>query len=472
LFSVCALVALLSPETPAGETPVLEADPALADRGQGVVVLWTRSEPDASRLAWTSLRREATDSSAVWLTPPPSTGGSAAVAADSTWGLAVWVTWSAATGYEIRGSELPLAEPETQAPPIAIRSGAAPVHRPAVALAADRAVVVWEDGRSAPGDLFLTVWVRSLGPQGVRGGTPLAVGPADQRTPRVAARPDGFLVVWSEGPEAGPRRVFGLRLDSHGVPRCQAFALSGAGDDATWPDVAAAAGGFQVVWTQPGTGGGAVAGCRVADSTTPPAVLVDSPAFDFGPRVAGCAGGSVLVWHRSGMNGRALRRGLLDISGRLHPAAGVTLTSPREHAADPALAVSADTAWIAWRLPDPDDEDDLYVVRVAAADTSAVPDPVLLTRADPGATTGLLPPRPRAVLGAYPNPFRNGVVVHGVRRMATLRVLDARGRLVRVLSGRSPAVRWNGRDEAGREVPPGVYWVTGGERGVRVIRLP
>jgi len=43
---------------------------------------------------------------------------------------------------------------------------------------------------------------------------------------------------------------------------------------------------------------------------------------------------------------------------------------------------------------------------------------------------------------------------------ATLRIFDASGRLVKVLSddNRNSAVTWDGRDEAGRRLPGGVYF--------------
>jgi len=68
---------------------------------------------------------------------------------------------------------------------------------------------------------------------------------------------------------------------------------------------------------------------------------------------------------------------------------------------------------------------------------------------------------------------------HGVSRSDIAEhVYDAAGRSVRHLSGREgeTLVRWDGRDERGRVVTPGVYWIEARvgplRRGGRVVRLP
>jgi hypothetical protein len=82
--------------------------------------------------------------------------------------------------------------------------------------------------------------------------------------------------------------------------------------------------------------------------------------------------------------------------------------------------------------------------------------------------TGAAPPASRrAAVRAAPNPFNPQTTLHfslpraGPARLA---VFDLRGRRVRTLvAGRlaagEHAVRWNGRDGAGRAAPSGVYLV-------------
>ncbi len=66
-----------------------------------------------------------------------------------------------------------------------------------------------------------------------------------------------------------------------------------------------------------------------------------------------------------------------------------------------------------------------------------------------------------------PNPFTTSM---WIRSAGAVRIFSADGRSIRLLTGS----RWDGRDGAGREVPPGVYFLRGdrsAEQPVRVVRL-
>ena len=73
----------------------------------------------------------------------------------------------------------------------------------------------------------------------------------------------------------------------------------------------------------------------------------------------------------------------------------------------------------------------------------------------------------KALLGFSSNPFRNQVkIVCGIGSSAAsagLKIYDASGQLVRDLSsrltGRIPAVTWNGQDDNGRSLPAGIYFL-------------
>jgi len=87
--------------------------------------------------------------------------------------------------------------------------------------------------------------------------------------------------------------------------------------------------------------------------------------------------------------------------------------------------------------------------------------------------TGLSSPVPdgsRPVLRARPNPFRTSLELQAPLRSATgFRIHDAAGSLVRTLPG-STAV-WDGRDQRGRRVPPGVYLISTPSGTVPVTKL-
>jgi hypothetical protein len=91
-----------------------------------------------------------------------------------------------------------------------------------------------------------------------------------------------------------------------------------------------------------------------------------------------------------------------------------------------------------------------------------------------GVATVLDPAEPRR-LTAWPNPFRSTVrLLVSTRGSSYARVVDASGRTVRVLRvPLSPtaghySLSWDGRDEAGSAVAPGVYFAALGSAGPRL----
>lgn len=85
------------------------------------------------------------------------------------------------------------------------------------------------------------------------------------------------------------------------------------------------------------------------------------------------------------------------------------------------------------------------------------------------------PTDPRALaLAAGPNPFAGSLAVRAPAA-GRLAVLDAAGRVLRAFDVGAGETRWDGRDDAGRTAPPGLYFVrwsgAGATRVVRVVRL-
>jgi hypothetical protein len=75
---------------------------------------------------------------------------------------------------------------------------------------------------------------------------------------------------------------------------------------------------------------------------------------------------------------------------------------------------------------------------------------------------------------AYPNPFRENTRLTIPDGTLEVRILDARGRVVRTLAA-SRTVLFDGRDETGRPLASGVYWVSpvgaSGADAIRLVRL-
>jgi hypothetical protein len=105
-------------------------------------------------------------------------------------------------------------------------------------------------------------------------------------------------------------------------------------------------------------------------------------------------------------------------------------------------------------------EQDVYVARLPSPATAVEP---------------LAPGSPAAGLVASPNPFHGGVTIRGTLEHEKLEVVGIDGRRCASLVGnRSGVVSWDGRDEEGRELPSGVYFVRPVHRvsgSIRIVKL-
>jgi hypothetical protein len=343
------------------------------------------------------------------------------------------------------------------------------------------AVIVWEDERIRPGELYFARWDRTEGlldPDGA----PFAISAGACSWARVGAAPGGFLVAWTESTDSLRHRVLVRAIGDDGAPLPLARAVSRDLDSPTEPDVAALGSRWLVVWREPGNGGSDLV-ARFVDSSGVPIgpgsfTIAASPGFEYGPRLAAAEKGACLIWFDQDETGRGLRRAWVDTLGVVHPAGGLALTDPADYVADAALAVRGTEAIAAWRLPLPLDDDDLYAGLFPAIDTTLIPAEVPLALA--GEVTGVGPSRRGASpeLRASPNPFRRGVRLDGSAAAGSARVVitDVCGRRVRHLESGAvgESLFWDGRTDRGEPAPPGVYLakIVGNPRGLRLVKLP
>jgi len=81
-----------------------------------------------------------------------------------------------------------------------------------------------------------------------------------------------------------------------------------------------------------------------------------------------------------------------------------------------------------------------------------------------------------AAIGAFPNPFSKKITIripNHSNSNSVLRIYDALGKLVAIhrLSTTSDRLIWGGRDEQGKEVRPGIYFVIAGQAPAQKLRL-
>ena len=443
--------------------PELQSKPVLAGKVDSLVAVWVDGrEGDASRLYWTRWPGTLPDTAAARVTAAAGAEIDPALGADD-WALVVWQDVSSGAR-SLWGRRLPEGGPPAPGGATLLAPGPAPCRRPAVAVRGDTALVVWEDERDAPGTLYSATWLRDGGPVNP-GGTALPGATGPRFRPRVAAGPLGFVAVWGE--DGGP--VAGQVFSGDGVSLGAPFDISsGTGFE---PDIAAGPDGYLVVWRTPDGVDGDLAARFLGPDGVPTAPAWDlgiGAGLEFAARVARADSGWYLVWNRQSAAGRSLEWGVLGETG-VWSSAPEELASSADFTADPAVLGLGAAAAVAWRVPQPGDDDDLVLAWVTeaggllgAGPLTLVPDPVL----------GVPGPGPTPNLTASPNPFRGVVHIGGVS--GVVEVFDVAGRRVRILAGEAEPTSWDGRDDGGRDLPPGVYFLrgTGGSEARRVVKLP
>ncbi|RME02211.1 MAG: hypothetical protein D6812_06645 [Deltaproteobacteria bacterium] len=121
---------------------------------------------------------------------------------------------------------------------------------PAVVWGGSAFLVVWNDLRqsSENPDIYAT-WItaegENLDPQGI----PIATGPYEERTPRVAMGEREAFIVWQDGRNPGDWDIYGTRIDTDGTPLDLGGIPIAAGPyDEMNPDVSWTGSTFLTVW--------------------------------------------------------------------------------------------------------------------------------------------------------------------------------------------------------------------------------
>lgn len=287
----------------------------------------------------------------------------------------------------------------------------------------------------------------------------------DSVFPALAAGPDGSLhLAWRDNVDGGYRIYYAYRPASGSWTGALPLSPPGAAADgvalaaapdgtviAAWSD---ARDGAKAVYVRERTPGGTWSGPRRA---SPAGVGAEEPAL-----AVDASGRRHLVWQDARVS--ILNREIF------HQAIDAGATWDSTGAAD--SAVSAGVGKSSRPTVRTDGAGRVFVVWQDARHGATE---MYFREAADGVTAA---PEPAAAvaLQAFPNPFVDGVRVTGFpvsTRGAVL--LDARGRLLARLAVDGNDMRWNGRDAAGRDVPPGVYFVRPEGPGVvplRLVRVP
>lgn len=302
----------------------------------------------------------------------------------------------------------------------------------------------------------------------------VVMGTADVRHPRAATDGAGGAIASWEDTRSGRPRLYAARLTAAGTQpwTAQGVALSGGtGDQFNQEMIADGGGGVAVVWLDgrnnsvPDVYAQRLDGDGTAQWPGDVA-LCTQPTLETDLALASAADGSVaFAW-------RDARSGTGDVYARVVSAAGVAYGSADGDAvcaatgdqSAPAVVASGTQAIAAW-MDRRSGGADVYAQRIGYA----------------GPVSGV-PPRPPqgevSLSPIAPNPASHSatfrVTLPAAGRLA-LRIVDVRGRRLRTLgpvwrpAGPQTFV-WDTRDDQGREVADGVYWVVLDRDGERLSR--
>ena len=333
-------------------------------------------------------------------------------------------------------------------------------------------IIVWLDRRSGDYD----VYAARLTPSGARAPGWAADGNLVARTPgsdeqsAVAASDGagGLFAAWVDYRSGAAGDLFAQHLTSAGLPatgwESDGLPLCVAAGQQLSPRILAdVSTGFFAVW-EDYRGAGDVYAARVQADGTPAAgwvadglPLCDAAGFQIGPRLTtDGAGGFFATWSdtRASAINWDLYISRVDGNGLLHAGwtvNGNVLCNAAGVQEQPVIrADGSGGAWVAWQDKRTAAQFDVYASRVG---------PTFGVTADAGA------PEAGARFAAGPSPFRDAATLR--LRLpgpgdAQVAIYDMSGRRVRTLADGALAAGehawlWDGRDDRGHLVPPGVY---------------
>ena len=337
--------------------------------------------------------------------------------------------------------------------------------------------------------------------------------PGNQSKPAIAFDGSNYLVVWFNSPGGNWLDIYGARVSPSGtVLDPNGFAISTAPREQYNPAVTFGGNNYLVVWSdyRLGSGTSDIFGARVS----PSGVVLDTAGiaiclaggYQWNPRAAYDGRNYFVVWETYTGNPTDIYGARMDTSGRVVDPSGIAISTAPENQMSPSLTFDGSKYLVAWE----DYRNDPFVSDIFGAwvDTSgSVVDSLIISSQEGNQTSpnltmgnnsqlfisysgfsdsinnhptnamriwgkfcqktgiakdeGIGSITPKLSLRVYPNPFQEKAWV-SANVPGRLKVYDALGRLVREFPKEAvkpgPLV-WDGRDERGRRLPGGVYFL-------------
>jgi hypothetical protein len=339
----------------------------------------------------------------------------------------------------------------------------------AVSDGAGGAIVVWEDERVDDADVYVQRVNGSGSALWTPDGVALCAATLGQVGPRIVADGAGGAVVAWEDLRADNSDVYAQRVNAQGAPQWTADGVvlcsnlseqygvtiasdGGGGAFVAWNDLR---NGLEDIYAQRVTSLGAIAGGWPVDGQ----VVCAATGSQFDSRaVSDQAGGAFFTWidNRPGSAQLDVYAQHLTAAGGLAPgwsSNGLALCTAAADQVVTAVVPDGTGGAVAGWYDLRGGNADIYALRFSSAGSVPTVDVAPGSRPTPG------------WLAAAPNPLRSGTSLRfrlTAPERVTVGIVDVSGRRVRRLVDESLAagdhvVAWDGRDQGGAPVPPGVY---------------
>jgi hypothetical protein len=393
--------------------------------------------------------------------PVTSSASNSQLAPAVTWNgtdfLVVWQDFRSGTNYDIYAARVSGAGSVLDPAGIPVAAAANLQFAPAVAANGTDFLVVWQDSRSGPVDDVYAARVSGAGTVLEPAGIPISTAANGQQAPSVAWNGSAFLVVWQDS-RSGPSDIYGARVTSAGnVLDAAGIAISTAANDQTAPAVAWNGADFLVVWTDDRSGPSDIYGARVsgAGSVLDPAGIAISTAANgqTAPAVASNATDFLVVWQdsRSGTSYDIYGARVSGAGSVLDPA-GIPIRTTAGYQIAPAVAWNGTDFLVVWQDYRSDPccgSYDIYGARVSGAGSVLDPAGLAISTAANDQRAPAVAWKGTDFLVVWQD-LRSDADsdIYGAHVSSAGSVLDSAGIPVSTAANdqRAPAVAWNGTD--------------------------
>ncbi|MEO0100477.1 MAG: T9SS type A sorting domain-containing protein [candidate division WOR-3 bacterium] len=363
-----------------GSAPYEQRSPSVAFDGTNYLVVWEDERSGYSDIygARVSQAGIVLDINGIPISTAVNWQMYPSVAFDGTNYLVVWQDYRSGNS-DIYGARVSQAGVVLDPTGILISTAAYDQHSPSIAFDGTNYLVVWQDYRSGSSDIYgarVSQTGSVLDPNGIA----ISTAEDDQEAPSIVFDGTNYLVVWEDG-RSGPSDIYGARvsqagvvLDPNGIP------ISIAIERQRYPSIAFDGTNYLVVWQDRRLGDWHIYGARVSQA----GIVLDTNGIPISiaperqryPSVAFDGTNYLVVWEDRRSGNFDIYGARVSQAGALLDTNGIAISTAATSQMYPSIAFDGTNYLVVWRDYH-SGEYDIYGARVSQAgivlDTNGIP---------------------------------------------------------------------------------------------------